>query len=167
MGNRRTNMKKLLIVIAFFMVLLAVNTRATMYIGGISTAPPSCSTENVQSAVTSAAIGDTILVPSGSCTWNGRLNIKRAIRLVGDNTQITLANVATTPLLTSDWNDDCGLNLEYSGGCPVFYKSSGGTRTLYYEGGFNYASPPANLTSSTPPWVTVTSRDMSVYVRIE
>lgn len=54
-----------------------------------------------------------------------------------------------------------------SGHCPVFYKSSGGTRTLYYEEGFNYASPPANLTSSTPPWATVTSRDMSVYVRIE
>lgn len=57
MGNRRTNMKKLLIVIAFFMVLLAVNTRATMYIGGISTAPPSCSTENDSVLQSSESIG--------------------------------------------------------------------------------------------------------------
>lgn len=54
-----------------------------------------------------------------------------------------------------------------SGGCPIRYKGSSGSQTLYYEGGFTYASPPSNLTSPTPPWAVAGYRNMSVYVRIE
>lgn len=52
----------------------------------------SCSQADVGSAITSASIGDRVLVPSGNCTWNG-LNIQKAIHLQGNgpgNTNITL-----------------------------------------------------------------------------
>ena len=57
-----------------------------------------------------------------------------------------------------------------SGGCSVYYKSSSGSKTLYYEGDFTYASLPSDLTSPSPPWAVAGSgndRNMSVYIRIE
>jgi hypothetical protein len=44
----------------------------------------SCSLSAVQSAVNSAADGDTVMVPAGTCTWNGALSISsKTILLVG------------------------------------------------------------------------------------
>lgn len=51
-----------------------------------------------------------------------------------------------------------------TGGCPVEYNSTTGTKTLYYATGFTYASPPTDLTGS---WTSVASRDMAVWVEIE
>lgn len=51
-------------------------------------------------------------------------------------------------------------------GCSVKYKSSSGSKKLYYDAGFTYASPPANL-AGDGSWVEVASRDMSFYVEIE
>jgi hypothetical protein len=111
------NMKSFLISLLFILCFISVAQSAVVDVA-------TCELAAVQTAVTNAARGDTIRVPYGECTWSGRLNIKRAMRLVGNGTKITLANTATTPLLTSDWNDDCGLNLEYSGAAEhIVYKT--------------------------------------------
>jgi hypothetical protein len=52
----------------------------------------SCSYSDVSSAVSSAARGDTVTVPAGSCAWSSELTIMKAIRLQGagiDETTIT------------------------------------------------------------------------------
>jgi len=71
----------------------------------------SCSSSNVQTAINSASNGDTVVVPSGSCTWSAQVTISTGITLQGqtvctgsgdpnvgggvisctDNTTITLA----------------------------------------------------------------------------
>jgi hypothetical protein len=53
-------------------------------------------------------------------------------------------------------------------GCSVRYESSAGvgTKKLYYDVGFTYASPPANL-AGDGAWVEVADREMSFYVEIE
>lgn len=109
------NMKNFLLVISI--ILSMVGTLSAAVIPAAT-----CELAAVQTAVNSSAIGDTVTVPSGACTWANRLEIRRAIRLVGNGnvltensttTRITLANPNTTPRLTSDYNDDCGQNLEY------------------------------------------------------
>ena len=55
-------------------------------------AAKSCSYSDVSSAVSSAQRGDTVTVPSGSCTWSSELTITKAIGLQGagiDETTIT------------------------------------------------------------------------------
>ena len=42
----------------------------------------SCSYADVSAAVSAASPGDTVSVPSGTCTWNTQLNI--TIPIVGD-----------------------------------------------------------------------------------
>ncbi|MEZ0391085.1 MAG: hypothetical protein ACAH59_02640, partial [Pseudobdellovibrionaceae bacterium] len=43
----------------------------------------SCELSAVQSAVNSAANGDTVSVPAGTCTWSGALNLSKTITLKG------------------------------------------------------------------------------------
>src|SRR5437870_1280795 len=52
------------------------------YTGGTITAA-SCLWTDVQVAVNSAARGDTVRVPAGSCSWSSPLNITRGITLTG------------------------------------------------------------------------------------
>lgn len=42
-----------------------------------------CSLGTVQSAVDAAASGDTLLIPSGTCTWNSALSIRKSVTLRG------------------------------------------------------------------------------------
>jgi len=43
----------------------------------------SCSYSDVSAAIAAASTGDTVLVPSGSCTWSSTLEITKAITLQG------------------------------------------------------------------------------------
>lgn len=43
----------------------------------------SCSQSDVQSAVNSAADGDVVTVPSGTCTWNSAVNLNKPVSLRG------------------------------------------------------------------------------------
>ncbi|MGZ6440051.1 MAG: hypothetical protein ACXWRU_08365 [Pseudobdellovibrionaceae bacterium] len=55
----------------------------------------SCNYSDVLSAVNSAAVGDTVTVPGGSCTWGSTLSINKGISLIGAgsvNTLITGSN---------------------------------------------------------------------------
>lgn len=55
----------------------------------------SCSRADVGTAVTAAGGGDTVVVPSGACTWTGKLTITRGLTLQGagaGNTTISASN---------------------------------------------------------------------------
>lgn len=46
-------------------------------------AAASCSYADVSSAISSVALGDTVTVPAGTCTWSSTLNINKGISLIG------------------------------------------------------------------------------------
>ena len=62
-------------------------------VGGVARAKtvtaPSCELSAVQSAVDSASAGDTVVIPAGSCTWNGTLSITKPMTLKGSGTAKT------------------------------------------------------------------------------
>jgi hypothetical protein len=59
-----------LIIFIFFGILGLVKTSLAATIQANS-----CSQEDVQAAINSASDGDTVLVPSGDCTWSSRVSI--------------------------------------------------------------------------------------------
>jgi hypothetical protein len=80
---------------------------------------PSCSFVDVQSTVNSASSGDTVIVPTGSCTWSSQVTVSgKALTLIGattcngtptsqttsciDNTVITLALGSDASLVVSN-----------------------------------------------------------------
>lgn len=77
----------------------------------------SCEIAEVQSKVTAAERGDTVIVPPGNCIWSSRLNLTKAIRLVGagrgtDGSVITWAYGTET----TDLCGDCPVNFSAGGG---------------------------------------------------
>ncbi len=59
----------------------------------------SCSQSDVQTAIDSANIGDTVNVPSGECTWGDSgsyVSVNKAITLQGAGQNQTIINISTT-----------------------------------------------------------------------
>lgn len=67
-------------------VLALVVFGSVMTINALTVAANSCSQTNVQTAINSAASGDTVTVPGGRCTWSGTVGvtITNAIHLQGN-----------------------------------------------------------------------------------
>src|SRR5262249_30319157 len=65
------------------------------------TTAASCSQTDVQAAINLASTGDTVVMPSGTCTWTTRMNINKAITLRGAGTGQTIIEdgVTSGPLL--------------------------------------------------------------------
>src|ERR1043166_577146 len=42
-----------------------------------------CSTADVQSAITSATTGDTVIIPAGTCTWTSGVTLNKGITVRG------------------------------------------------------------------------------------
>lgn len=62
-----------------------------------------CSQSAVQSALNSAANGDTVVIPNGTCTWSGLLNVdarNRNIHLRGQSVTGTIINAAAAPMVS-------------------------------------------------------------------
>jgi len=78
-------MKKLLIALFFVLTFLCGFVNAATYTaGGTGCSGNTCCTfTNVQAAVASASRGDTVLIPTGDCTWTSRLDITKGINLIG------------------------------------------------------------------------------------
>lgn len=69
---------------ALMMLLGVLAVFALPIQAGATTWPAaSCSQANVQSAVNSTSYGDTVTVPSGSCTWSTSVNITKGITIAG------------------------------------------------------------------------------------
>jgi len=52
----------------------------------------SCSYADVSAAIQNASAGDTVNVPAGTCAWNNRLEISKAITLIGAGAANTIIN---------------------------------------------------------------------------
>lgn len=55
----------------------------------------SCSSTDVQTAVTAATAGDTVLIPAGSCTWSTSVALEKAIHVRGASAASTTIAVST------------------------------------------------------------------------
>jgi hypothetical protein len=62
----------------------------------------SCSRANVQTAITAASEGDTVLIPSGSCTWTTTITIDKAIIIKGQGTSNQYGAGASAPVITNN-----------------------------------------------------------------
>ena len=94
-----------------------------------------CTQAAVQSAVTAAAEGDTVVVPAGSCTWTGGIGVAKGIKLTGASKggvtithsagNSTLISVATSATSSTEIS-----NLTFNAGTvsgSAEYLSVGGT----------------------------------------
>lgn len=66
----------------------------------------SCMQSDVQSAINSASSGDTVLVPSGNCTWSAPVNLNKNITLMGNgsiNTKVTWNTTGFAIIATGTW----------------------------------------------------------------
>lgn len=50
----------------------------------------SCSYSDVSAAYSAASVGDTVVVPSGNCTWSSKLTITKGITLQGAGSSLTM-----------------------------------------------------------------------------
>src|SRR5262245_34874768 len=53
---------------------------------------PSCALADVNASLGSAADGDTIRIPGGSCTWNGTLNVSKGVAIIGGGSGATTSD---------------------------------------------------------------------------
>jgi hypothetical protein len=96
--NRRFTVEELLEVnpmrnvcnkIAAGLILLicfSTSAHATTYTAA------SCSASDVQSAINKATDGDTVIVPSSSCTWSSQVTINKGITLNGQGATVTFGS---------------------------------------------------------------------------
>ena len=88
---------------------------------------PSCSYVDVSAQVAAAAVGDTVAVPAGSCTWSGTLRINKGISLIGagiGNTIITKGASTIIEYAPSDVNSNALMRIS---GFTFNFGGSGGT----------------------------------------
>jgi hypothetical protein len=65
------------------MRLFLIGMLACLTVHAATWNPATCSQANVASAASSAARGDTILVPEGNCTWASRVTLTKGVTLTG------------------------------------------------------------------------------------
>ncbi|MEF3073919.1 hypothetical protein V2P20_02660 [Methylobacter sp. Wu1] len=100
-------MKKLTNLFALSTVCLA-GTFAFTSVGYAATkAAASCSYNDVSTAVASAATGDTVTVPAGSCSWSSTLKITKGISVIGAGKAETIItnNAGTAVSIIKTQND--------------------------------------------------------------
>ncbi len=86
--------KRMRIIITRIMSVLACSILLHTGADAATISAASCALSAVSSAISSASMGDTVQVPSGSCTWTSGLTITKNISLIGagiGNTVITSA----------------------------------------------------------------------------
>lgn len=69
--------RKLMWVVFATLLLIASAAKANTYTAA------SCNTSDVQTAINSAAEGDTVLIPAGTCTWTSGVNVTVGITIQG------------------------------------------------------------------------------------
>lgn len=71
-------------------------------------AAASCNLSDVQTAISSAAVGDTVTIPSGTCTWTSGISISTGITLTGSGTPNTGASTFGSGTLNTVIMDNAG-----------------------------------------------------------
>jgi len=101
----------------------------------------SCNTGNVQSAINSAAEGDTVLIPSGTCTWTSGVTISgKGITVQGAGSGRIIARTSNT--LTIGTGTLKITALTFSPGFSSTTLTTGLVLKIFQEGGC--ISPPAS-----------------------
>lgn len=93
----------------------------------------SCSEANVASAISSAAVGDTVQVPAGSCTWSS-LSIAKAVTIKGAGIGVTNITLGTGNSVTKQAAGIIRIR-DFS-----FSKSGGGNESKGFEVGGSWLS---------------------------
>jgi hypothetical protein len=142
---------------------LAAAPAILLFFGAVSTAEAvtvtasSCSQSDVQAAISSAAVGDTVQVPAGNCSWSG-LSVSKAIHLRGagvtqtritlsGNNAVTKQSGAVTRITDIGFSKSGGGNESYGwtisgawpSGYPVIFADN--TFTISGSGMFLVATP--------------------------
>jgi hypothetical protein len=115
-------MKKIIITIVYTALIL--NVAFVSSVGAATINAKSCSNSDIQSAISSAASGDTITVPSGNCTWTSTVTIPedKTIKLIGagsSNTIISRDNPMVVSLSPNSRVSGFRFNLTGSGAPPM------------------------------------------------
>ncbi len=98
--------------------LICCTSGVTSYSWAATINAASCSQSNVSSAISSAAVGDTVQVPAGVCSWSG-LSISKAIHLKGagvGQTKITLTGSNSISKQSAGITRVSGFSFSKSGG---------------------------------------------------
>lgn len=142
--------------------LLCINALAN------TVAASSCSASDVQAAINSANSGDTVTVPSGSCTWSTQVTIPNTkgitlkaigtVTITNSNngvTNLVLNSNVTTPseitgfTFTGTYTSSApAITVQGCGGLP----SCGGTPTALYQIDNNTFSDPADIAILLVVW---------------
>src|SRR5437870_2153368 len=73
--------RKQLLLLSLILLCLSTYNVGPLWAATINAA--SCSQANVNSAITSAVDGDTVIIPAGTCSWTTTLTITKGISLLG------------------------------------------------------------------------------------
>ena len=105
---------------------------SNVYANTISAA--SCSASDVQTAVNSASSGDTVMVPSGNCTWSSPVTVSgRSVVLQGQTACTGSGNPSSNNLSCAD---NTVINITVPQGLAV----SGGAAGLITVTGFTFVT---------------------------
>jgi len=80
----------------FIFVLPVFLFLASLDAYGATITATNCSQSAVQSAITSAASGDTVTIPSGSCTWGSGISIDKKITIQGAGSSSTIITASAS-----------------------------------------------------------------------
>jgi hypothetical protein len=87
----------------------------TLPAAGATITATSCSASAVQTAINSAANGDTVLIPAGTCTWSSRVSLNASVKSVylrGAGIDQTVISSGVAPML--DISGSQGYNWAFS-----------------------------------------------------
>jgi hypothetical protein len=98
----------------------------------------SCNTSDVQNAINSAAAGDTVVIPAGTCTWTSGVNISKGITIAGAGSGRIIAISSSTLSLAAGSQTVTvqGTKVTCSSSCSLAAPaiSTGQTLTFYETG---------------------------------
>jgi hypothetical protein len=103
----KIQLKPIIIFSLFFLFAFLATAKS---VGAMTINAASCSYSDVNSAINAASEGDTVTVPSGSCTWTAQLTITKGITLQG-------AGVGATKITGAVGND--AFMISYSPSVPA------------------------------------------------
>jgi hypothetical protein len=103
----------------------------------------SCSSSDVQTAINSASNGDTVIVPSGSCTWSTQVTVSTGITLQGQTVCTGSGDPYGPTSGVISCTDNTIITLTYTGLGGTLYVSLSGTSFVTISG-FTFVIGAAN-----------------------
>jgi hypothetical protein len=121
-----------------FTVAILILWLGSLPVHGATINAPSCSVSDVQSAINSASSGDTVVVPSGSCTWSTQVAFTKGITLQGQTACTGSGDPygSTSGVITC--TDGTNITLTYTGNGGTLYVTSASATNFVTITGFTF-----------------------------